>query len=175
VAQLDILQYPDLRLRQPAAPVTEFDGGLDRLASDLLETLYATSGIGLSAPQAGDLRQVLVMDLSGTASDPQVFVNPEITARAAPGLVEESCLSVPGVAGNVLRATRVTVRAMDTAGQIFERSLEGMAAVCLQHEMDHLAGKLFIDRLSLFRRLRLRAAETRHHRAQARARAAFSE
>jgi peptide deformylase len=166
MAQLEILEYPDPRLRRPAAPVIEFDSGLARLASDLLDTLYANAGIGLSAPQAGNLRQVLVMDLSESASDPQVFVNPEIIARAAPGLVEESCLSVPGVTGNVLRATRVRVRAADTAGLPFERDLEGMAAVCLQHEMDHLAGKLFIDRLSLFRRLRLRAAENRTRRRQ---------
>ena len=151
----------------PAAPVTGFDDGLARLVSDLLETLYATSGIGLSAPQAGDARQVVVMDLSGRAADPQVFVNPEITARAALGFVEERCLSVPGVVGNVLRHTKVRVRALDPGGKPFERELEGMSAVCLQHEIDHLDGTLFIDRLSLFRRLRLRVAEVRARRNQA--------
>jgi peptide deformylase len=158
MARLPILEYPDPRLRERSQPVTSFDAALGRLVDDLLETLYATTGIGLSAPQAGIHRQVLVMDLSGSASAPAVYVNPEILYSAAPGLVEESCLSVPGVVGNLVRATQVRVRACDRAGQAFERDLEGMYAVCLQHEMDHLAGKLFVDRLSLFRRLRVRAA-----------------
>ena len=100
------------------------------------------------------------MDLSGSASAPDVYINPKILTRALPGLVEESCLSVPGVVGNVVRATQLRVRARDTAGEVFERDLEGMHAVCLQHEIDHLAGRLFVDRLSLFRRLRVRLAAT---------------
>jgi peptide deformylase len=98
------------------------------------------------------------MDLSGNATAPQIFVNPEILASARPGLVEESCLSVPGVVGNVVRATQVRVRAQDRNGQTFEGDLEGMHAVCLQHETDHLDGRLFVDRLSWIRRLRARAA-----------------
>jgi len=156
MALLPILQYPDPRLRLRAAPVAAFDADLARLIDDLLETLYATQGIGLAAPQTGDRRQVVVTDLSGSASAPQVYVNPEILVSAVPGLVEESCLSVPGVVGNVVRATQVRVRARDRSGQAFERDLDGMHAVCLQHEMDHLEGKLFVDRLSLFRRLRAR-------------------
>jgi peptide deformylase len=156
MALLPILQYPDPRLRLRAAPVAAFDADLARLIDDLLETLYATQGIGLAAPQTGDRRQVVVIDLSGSASAPQVYVNPEILVSAVPGLVEESCLSVPGVVGNVVRATQVRVRARDRSGQAFERDLDGMHAVCLQHEMDHLEGKLFVDRLSLFRRLRVR-------------------
>ncbi len=155
---LPILEYPDPRLRLRAEAVTEFDGELRRLIEDLLETLYATNGIGLSAPQTGISLQVLVMDLSGNASEPQVFVNPDILASGVPCLVEESCLSVPGLVGNVVRSTHLRVRAHDLSGQAFERDLEGMHAVCLQHELDHLAGKLFIDHLSIFRRLRVRAS-----------------
>lgn len=164
---LSILEYPDPRLRRPAQQVMSFDAALKRLVDDLLETLYATKGIGLSAPQAGIHQQVLVMDLSGKAADPQVFVNPEILSRAVPALVEESCLSVPGVVGNLIRDTRLRVRAQDRSGQTFERDLEDMQAVCLQHEMDHLAGKLFIDHLSLLRRLRLRLAAAGRARAGA--------
>ena len=156
MARLDILEYPDPRLRLQAKPVTQFDETLAELIDNLLETLHATKGIGLSAPQVNDQRQVLVIDLSGNASASQVYINPAILSKAAWGLVEESCLSVPGITGNVVRATEVRVRALDRAGETFERDLTGMEAVCLQHEMDHLAGKLFIDRLSLFRRLRMR-------------------
>jgi peptide deformylase len=160
MACLPILEYPDPRLRLRAQPVAAFDADLSRLIDDLLETLYASRGIGLAAPQIGERRQVLVVDLSGNASSPEVFVNPEILASAVPGLVEESCLSVPGVVGDVVRATTLRVRAWDREGRSFERTVDGMLAVCLQHEMDHLAGKLFIDRLSLFRRLRIRAGAT---------------
>ncbi len=159
MARLTILEHPDPRLRMESHAVLAFDGSLARLVDDLFETLYATSGIGLSAPQAGVLQQVVVADLSDDASAPEVYVNPELLSRAGLGLVEESCLSVPGVVGNVIRAARIRIRAHDRAGEMFERDLEGMHAVCLQHEMDHLKGKLFIDRLSIFRRLRMRAAE----------------
>ena len=160
MSQRPILEYPDPRLRQRATPVTTFDDAVGRLVDDLFDTLYATSGIGLSAPQLGALQRVLIMDHSGNASAPEVYVNPELLQRSAIGLVEESCLSVPGVTGNVFRATRVKVRAQDQRGAAFERELEGMPAVCLQHEIDHLEGKLFIDRLMPWRRLllRLRAA-----------------
>lgn len=162
---LTILEHPDPRLRQPSAPVDVFDTEVAQLADDLLETLYATSGIGLSAPQTGAHRRVLVMDLSGNATDPQVFVNPEILSRAAFGIVEESCLSVPGVTGNVWRATKIKIRAQDRTGQAIERDLDGMQAVCLQHEVDHLDGKLFIDRLWFFRRLMLRLKTARRAKA----------
>lgn len=166
--RLAILEYPDPRLRLRSAPVTAFDASLSGLIDDLLETLYATTGIGLAAPQTGDRRQVLVMDLSGNASQPEEYVNPEILTSAVPALVEESCLSVPGIVDNVVRATQLRVRARDRFGEAFERDLDGMRAVCLQHEMDHLAGRLFIDHLSLFRRLRVRVgavARTRGVRA----------
>lgn len=167
MAQLPIIEYPDPRLRLRAEPVSVFDVALARLVDDLLETLYATGGIGLSAPQAAHRRQVLVMDLSGNASAPQVYINPEILSSAVPALVEESCLSVPGVVGNLVRATRLRVRARDPAGQVFERDLEDMHAVCLQHELDHLSGRLFIDHLSLVHRLHIRLAATAQARASA--------
>lgn len=167
MAQRDILEYPDPRLNLPTNPVTVFDDDLGQLIDDLLETLYATKAVGLSAPQVDDRRAVLVLDLSGDASAPQVYINPEILAKAAWGLVEESCLSVPGIVGNVVRATEIRVRAQDRTGETFERDLTGMDAVCLQHEMDHLAGKLFIERLSIFRRLRIRAAVARARRRSA--------
>lgn len=156
MARLQILEYPDPRLRLTAAPVTAFDDSLARLIDDLLETLYANKAIGLSAPQVDDQRQVAVIDVSGDASAPHVLVNPKIVSKAAWGLVEESCLSVPEIVGNVIRATEVRVRARDRNGELFERDLAGMEAVCVQHEVDHLAGKLFIDRLSPFRRLGIR-------------------
>jgi len=152
-----ILEYPDPRLRERSAPVTAFDAGLARLVEDLVETLHATpTGIGISAPQVGDLRQVLIMDLTESRTEPEVYINPEILSRSVPGLVEESCLSIPAVVGNVVRSTQLRVRAVDAEGRPFERDLEGMHAVCLQHEVDHLEGKLFIDRLPLLQRLRFR-------------------
>jgi peptide deformylase len=113
----------------------------------------------------GVFERVAVTDLSGEATDPQVYVNPEILSRSAIGLVEESCLSVPGVVGNVFRATRVRVRAQDRQGRTFERDLDGMHAVCLQHEIDHLEGKLFIDRLWFWRRLMIQARARRQAKA----------
>jgi peptide deformylase len=157
--QLPVLEYPDPRLAAPSTPVTDFGAAVGELACNLLDTLYGSTGIALSAPQLGDQRQVLVMDLSEDHSAPEVYINPEILARRRPGLVEESCLSVPGVVGNVVRHTRLRVRFRDLHGETFERDLEGMHAVALQHELDHLNGILFIERLSWFRRLRLRLAK----------------
>ena len=156
MAILPILAHPDPRLRDSAQPVAIFDEDLARLVDDLSETLRVSGGIGLAAPQTGDRRQVLVIDLSGGESPPEVYINPEIHPGSTQCLVEESCLSVPGVVGNVVRAISVRVSAQDTLGTPFERELEGMPAVCLQHEVDHLQGTLFIDRLPLLQRLRLR-------------------
>lgn len=153
MARLAILEYPDPRLRLPSAPVAAFDASLDRLIDDLLETLYATNSIGLSAPQADDRRQVLVADLSADRSAPCIYVNPEVLSSAKPGFVEERCLSVPGVVASIWRPTHLRVRARDRSGEPFERELDGMDAVCVHHEMDHLAGKLFVDRMSAVRRL----------------------
>lgn len=154
MTQLEILEYPDPRLQLKSQPVTVFDPSLWRLIDDLFETMYAAkSAIGLSAPQVNDLRRVMVTDLSGDASDPQVYINPEITKRALIGLVEESCLSLPGTKVNVWRAVNIRVRAQDRDGVYFERDLERMHAVCIQHEMDHFDGKTLVDRMSIFRRL----------------------
>lgn len=156
MACLEILEHPDPRLRLQAAPVTDFDEELDGFVGDLLDTLYATTAIGLSATQVGDRRRILVIDLSENRSEPEVYINPEILAAAEWGLVEESCLSVPGVVGNVVRATKLRVSAYDRTGRSFERNVSGMHAICLQHEMDHLDGKLFTDRLPILEKLRLR-------------------
>lgn len=161
MAQLDILVYPDPHLRVTADPVTDFGADLDRLVDDLVETLHATSGIGLSATQVGDRRAVLVMDLSEDHSEPREYINPVILSKSTPGFVEERCLSIPGVVGNVVRATEVRVRAQDRTGATFERDLSQMHAVCMQHEVDHLNGKLFIDRLNIFRRLWIKARAAR--------------
>ncbi len=162
-----ILEYPDPRLRIVAQPVTEFDAELSRLVDDLLETMTVTRAIGLAATQVDEHRQVVVLDVSGDASDPQVFVNPQLLSQDSFGMVEESCLSVPGVVDSVRRATRLRVRAQDRAGTPFERRIEGVAAVCLLHEMDHLAGRLFVDHLSWLQRLRLRWKLGRERRALA--------
>ncbi len=159
MTQLAILEYPDPRLRLTAHPVTDFGAGLRSLVNDLTETLKATGGIGISAPQVGDRRQVVVVDLADESSAPRVYINPKILARDRLALVEESCLSVPGIVGNVVRATQLRVRAHHVSGESFEYELTDMRAVCLQHEMDHLRGKLFVDRLPLLGRLRFRTTE----------------
>lgn len=165
MAVREVLEYPDPRLRTPSAAVAGFDSGVTRLIDDLVDTLHASTAIGLSAPQIDDPRQVLVIDLSADRSSPEVFINPRLLARARFGLVEERCLSVPDIVVNVLRATQVTVHAFDEKGMAFERELEGMHAVCLQHEMDHFDGKLLVDRLNWFRRRRLNSAIERAARA----------
>lgn len=153
-----IVLYPDPVLRTVCAPVAEFDEQLATLVSSLANTLYSSSGIGLAAPQIGVSEQVLVMDLSEDHSDLSVYINPRITNKAGLAIVEETCLSLPGVAAKILRAGMVNVSAFDAQGCAFEQELDGMQAVCLQHELDHLHGKLFIDRLSRVRRWGVRKA-----------------
>lgn len=148
-----IITYPDPRLRDRSQPVTDFGPSLQSLAQDLTETLAEHSAFGLSAPQLADHRAIFVIAPPGT-DQPQLFINPEVTSKAAWGFVEESCLSVPGLVGSVIRATQITVRAQDAEGAPFERALDGMAAVCVQHELDHLEGRLFFDRFSALGRLR---------------------
>lgn len=157
MAKREVLEAPDPRLRRSAEPVSAFDADLAGLVADLIDTMRAHNAIGLSAPQLGDGRRVLVVDTAGDGAEPAVYVNPEILSKgSALGLVEESCLSVPGVNANVIRPVEVTVRAQDPDGRPFERALSGMDAICLQHEIDHLDGVLFVDRLSFLRRLALR-------------------
>ena len=154
-----IVAYPDSILRATAVAVEEFDDQLEVLVRSLFDTLNAQddgSGIGLSAPQIGISRRVSVVHVPDDDYGPVAYVNPVVQAKAAYGLVEESCLSVPGVSGNVIRATRVRVEARDRRGERFVSEVEGMHAVCLLHEIDHLDGILFVDRLSWFRRWRVR-------------------
>ena len=156
MALLEILEFPDPRLRTRAVPVTVFDAALSRLVDDMFETMYAAPGIGLAASQVDVHQRLLVMDVTNDRSEPLVFANPEILAREEVGVMEEGCLSVPGIYDEVERAQRIRVRAQDRQGVTFERELEGIRAVCLQHEMDHLDGKLFVDYLSSLKRDRIR-------------------
>lgn len=157
MARLTILEYPDPRLRTIAEPVTVFDAALKQQIADMFETMYAAPGIGLAATQVDWHYQLLVIDVSEGKDEPQVFINPEILAREGNVVKgEEGCLSVPGIYDDVPRAERVRVRFKDADGNSHERELEGLLAVCLQHEMDHLNGKLFVDYLSDLKRQRIR-------------------
>ena len=156
MAQLAILEYPDPRLRTKAQPVTVFDTALKQQVADMFETMYAAPGIGLAATQVNWHHQLLVIDISEDKNQPLVLINPEILAREGDATGEEGCLSVPGIYDDVPRAASVRVRAQDVDGKPFERDLTGMLAVCVQHEMDHLDGKLFVDYLSELKRQRIR-------------------
>jgi peptide deformylase len=151
-----ILEFPDPRLRARALPVTRFDAELSRLVDDMFETMYAAPGIGLAAPQVDVQLRLLVIDLSEEHNQPLVFINPEILAREGVAVTEEGCLSVPGVFDQVQRSAKVRVRAQDRNGELFEQEYEGTLAVCVQHEMDHIDGKLFVDYLSDLKRERIR-------------------
>jgi peptide deformylase len=151
-----ILEYPDPRLRTKARPVTEFGATLGRLVDDLFDTMYAAPGIGLAATQVDAHERVIVADVSPDRDQPLVLINPLILSREGESTVEEGCLSVPEIFDDVTRAARVRVRAQDRAGQFFERDFEDILAVCVQHELDHLEGKLFVDYLSDLRRERIR-------------------
>jgi len=151
-----ILEFPDPRLRNKAQPVTRFDAALGALVDDLLETLYAAPGIGLAATQIDVHQRVIVIDVSEAHNEPLVLINPEILAREGEARTEEGCLSVPGIFDEVTRAAQVRVRAQDRSGKAFERDCEGILAVCIQHEIDHIDGKLFVDYLSDLKRERIR-------------------
>jgi len=151
-----ILEFPDPRLRTRARPVTEFGPALGTLIDELFETMYAAPGIGLAATQVDVHQRVIVIDVSKERTEPVVLVNPEILARQGEASTEEGCLSVPGIFDEVKRAAKVRVRAQDRTGAVFERDYEDVLAVCIQHEMDHLDGKLFVDYLSDLKRERIR-------------------
>jgi len=151
-----ILEFPDPRLRTRAQPVTRFDPALHRVVDDLLETMYAAPGIGLAATQIDVHQRLIVIDLSAERNDPLILVNPEILAREGEVATEEGCLSVPGYFEEVKRAAKIRLRAQDRDGNVFERDCEEMLAVCVQHEMDHIDGKLFVDYLSSLKRERIR-------------------
>ncbi|HEX9473848.1 MAG TPA: peptide deformylase [Steroidobacteraceae bacterium] len=156
MAQLTILEFPDPRLRTRASPVEVFDAALRQLIDDMLETMYAAPGIGLAATQVNVHRRLLVIDVSEQRDAPQVLVNPQILSREGVAQTEEGCLSVPQIYERVERAARVRVRAQDRHGEFFERDYDGLLAVCVQHEIDHLEGKLFVDYLSSLKRERIR-------------------
>lgn len=156
MALLKILEYPDPRLRTRARDVEQVDEGIRRLAADMLETMYAAPGIGLAATQVDVHLRLIVMDISEDRSQPLVLVNPEILDREDVETGEEGCLSVPGITETVQRARRIRVRALDVRGEALEFDADGLLAVCIQHEMDHLEGKLFVDYLSELKRQRIR-------------------
>ena len=151
-----ILEYPDPRLRTKAAPVAVFDEALRRLVDDLLETMYGAKGVGLAASQVDVHKRLLVLDVSETRDQPMVLINPQILSAEGRVPGEEGCLSLPGIYDKLERAARIRVRALDRDGKPFEIDAEGMLAVCIQHEMDHLEGKLFVDYLSELKRQLIR-------------------
>ncbi len=158
MAKLTILEYPDPRLRAVARPVTAFDASLRRLIGDMAETMYAAPGVGLAATQVDQHIQLIVIDVSETKDQLRVFVNPQIVqASDETALCEEGCLSVPGIYDEVRRPARVRVRAQDAHGEAFELDCEGLLAVCVQHEIDHLTGKVFVDYLSQLKQERIRS------------------
>jgi peptide deformylase len=171
MTRLTILEYPDPRLRTRAVPVDAVDASLRDLIDDMFETMYAARGIGLAATQVNVHRRVLVTDVSEGRTDPRVFVNPEILERDGKAVTQEGCLSVPGYFDDVERAERVRLRALDREGKPFETELEGLLAVCVQHEIDHLDGKLFVDYLSELKRQRVRKKIEKDRRLRAEGRA----
>jgi len=167
MARLDILHYPDARLHTVAKPVAAVDARIRTLIDDMAETMYAAPGIGLAATQVNVHERVIVIDITETHDGLRVFVNPEIVAQSGRAEGEEGCLSVPGVFDRVERAERVTVRALDRNGTPFELEADGLLAVCIQHEMDHLLGKVFVDYLSSLKRNRIKSKllkQAREHR-----------
>ncbi len=164
MAKLEILEFPDPRLRTVAQPVTQFDAALARLVRDLFETMYDAPGIGLAATQVDVHRQLLVCDVSEDHDQPRVLANPRIRRRQGTQTYQEGCLSVPGIFADVERALVVTVEAQDAEGRPFTLEADGLLAVCIQHEMDHLAGKLFVDYLSPLKREMVRRKLEKRHR-----------
>jgi len=157
MAILEILQYPDPRLNARAERVEKIDATTRKLIDDMAETMYAAPGVGLAATQVDVRKQIVLIDVSEDRSDLRVFINPEITRREGVAVNQEGCLSVPGIYDNVERAESVTVTALDRNGSRFTLNASGMLATCIQHEMDHLEGKVFVDYLSELKQNRVRA------------------
>jgi peptide deformylase len=155
MALLTILEYPDPRLRKVAAPVAAVTPDIQKLVRDMAETMYAAPGIGLAATQVDVHKRVIIMDLSDARDELRVFINPELVSAEGETECEEGCLSVPGYYDKVVRAAKIRVRALNERGDTFELDADCMLAVCIQHEMDHLLGKVFVDRLSPLKRARL--------------------
>jgi peptide deformylase len=164
MALLPILEYPDPRLKKVAAAVTDFTPDVVRLVRDMAETMYAAPGIGLAATQVDVHKRIIVIDTSDARDELVVLVNPEIISASGEIECEEGCLSVPGYYDKVVRAARITVRARTERGEHFERTAEDMLAVCMQHEMDHLVGRMFVDYLSPLKRARLKQKQRKKQR-----------
>jgi len=168
MAQLPILEFPDPRLRKIAAPVTEFDDGLRTLVDNMFETMYESEGIGLAATQVNVHKRLLVLDVSEEKDSPQVFINPEFEViEEELQDYQEGCLSVPGFFEEVSRPRAIRVKAQDPQGENYELEARGLLAVCIQHEIDHLNGKLFVDYLSPLKRQRIRSKLEKEHRKSA--------
>lgn len=157
MAILPILQYPDERLHKVAKKINQVDNGIRKLVRDMAETMYSAPGVGLAATQVDQHIRLIVIDVSETHDDLKVFINPELVKGEGEKENEEGCLSVPGIYEMVSRAERVTVRALDEHGKPFTLEAEGLLAVCIQHEMDHLQGKVFVEYLSHLKQTRIRA------------------
>ena len=168
MAILNILEFPDPRLRTIAKPVVEVDDTVRELISDMFETMYAAPGIGLAATQVNVHQRIVVIDVSENQDEPLVFINPEFEPLTEDlEEMQEGCLSVPGFYETVTRPERVRVKALDQDGKPFDRVCEGLLAVCIQHECDHLNGKLFVDYLSNLKRDRIRKKLEKQHKLQA--------
>jgi peptide deformylase len=156
MTKLVILEYPDPRLRKTATAIPTVDDAVRQLADNMLETMYAANGVGLAATQVDVHRRLLVLDVSAERNQPLILINPEILSAEGLAPAEEGCLSLPGIYDKVSRPTRIRVRALDRNGAPFELDAEGLLAVCIQHEMDHLEGKVFVDYLSELKRQLIR-------------------
>ncbi|MES2236608.1 MAG: peptide deformylase [Pseudomonadota bacterium] len=156
MALLPILRYPDPRLQKKAAPISTVDASIRKLVADMAETMYAAPGIGLAATQVDQHIRLIIIDITENKSRLQVFINPEIINKSGDCESEEGCLSVPGIYESVTRAEEVTVKAMDLDGQTFQLTTDGLLAVCIQHEIDHLNGKVFVNYLSRLKQQRIK-------------------
>ncbi|MCD4484501.1 peptide deformylase [Chromobacterium vaccinii] len=156
MALLNILHYPDERLHTVAKPVEVFDAALQQQIDDMFETMYEAKGIGLAATQVDHHRRLVVMDISEERDERRVFINPEIVAKDGETVYEEGCLSVPGIYDKVTRAEHVKVKALDRDGKPFELEADGLLAICIQHEIDHLNGVVFVERLSQMKQTRIK-------------------
>ena len=164
MATLDILIYPDDRLRKVAKPVEQVDDKICALVDDMFETMYDAPGIGLAAPQVNVHHRVVVIDVSEHNDDPLTLINPEIISKGGEADGEEGCLSIPGIYESVSRAERITFKALDRDGQPYEKQADGLLAVCVQHEVDHLDGKMFVDYLSALKRRRIKKKMIKHEK-----------
>jgi peptide deformylase len=167
MAKLDVLRFPDQRLRKKAKPVEQVDDDIRRIVDDMYETMYAENGVGLAATQVNIHKQIIVMDVSKDSKEPMCFINPEVIEKAGSKIHEEGCLSVPEYFADVERAATVKIKALNEKGEAFEIDADELLAVCIQHEMDHLQGKLFVDYLSPLKQQRVRKKMEKLARQQA--------